>query len=83
MQAPAGGIPGFALAHTSIACSHSRTEFVFICVLAESQGASWQDLRQQPWRLTEGPAEAHAGVGPRGLQAHWDRGPQTQQQATR
>ena len=48
MQAPAGGIPGFTLAHTSLARSHSWTDVAFICVLAESQGASWQDLPQQP-----------------------------------
>lgn len=58
---------------------HHRLAFIS----PESQGAGWQDLPQQPRRLTGGPAEAHVGVGPWGLQAHRDRGPQTQQQANR
>lgn len=58
---------------------HHRLAFIS----PESQGAGWQDLPQQPRRLVGGPAEAHVGVGPWGLQAHRDRGPQTQQQATR
>lgn len=58
---------------------HHRLAFIS----PESQGAGWQDLPQQPRRLIGGPAEAHVGVGPWGLQAHRDRGPQTQQQANR
>lgn len=90
MQAPSRGNPWVCpgtylnrLLPCLLPCICSRTEFAFICVLAESQGESWQGLPQQSWRVTGGPAEAHAGVGPRWLQAYWDRGPQTQQEATR
>lgn len=78
MQVPARESLGVAWRAPTLP-GHHKLAFI----LAESQGASWQDFPQQPRRLTGGPAEAHVGVGPRGLQAYWGRGPQTQQQATR
>lgn len=80
MQAPAGGIPGFALAHTSIACS-------LACSLAFVHGqslplfVSWQKARVRAGKtFSSSPGEsledqlkpmlewAHGGFKPTGIE---------------
>ena len=55
---------GESLGGASQANTHPAYLSDSISVSAESQDPGWQDVPQQPWRLTGGSAEAHVGVGP-------------------